>query len=437
MHCVIAGGGYVGVTTAVVLVEKGHTVHVVDIDESRAQRLAAGEVPFFEPGVETALKAALRTGRIGAGTDLVSAVGPAEAVFLCVGTPSRPNGEADLSYVKGASKMIGQGLRNSKGAPLVVVKSTVPPGTTAGLVTPEIEKSSRKKDGVGFFAASNPEFLREGRALEDARRPDRVVIGSLHSDARDKLIQLWQPGDAPVIQTDPTTSELIKYASNTFLALKISFANEIANLCSRLGLDVYDVMRGVGLDKRIGSEFLRAGAGFGGSCFPKDVRALERFARRQGAPLRLAKSVLEVNENQPLEVVRLVEEAAGELKGKRVALLGLAFKPDTDDVRETRALPIYEALKEKGADVVCWDPIALANFQRLAPGAKGTKDLREAIKGAHAVVLQTEWAQIAQLAPEDWRSLLNGGVVVDGRRAVDGDGLRRAGVRYVAVGGKK
>src|SRR5687767_1901417 len=340
MHCVIAGGGYVGVTTAIVLAEKGHTVHVVDIDESRAQRLANGEVPFFEPGVEAALKAALRTGRIGAGTDLVAAVQAADAVFLCVGTPSRPNGEADLSYVKSACKMIGQGLRNAQGSPVVVVKSTVPPGTTTGVVTPELERASRKANGAGFFAASNPEFLREGRALEDSRKPDRLVVGALHSDARDRLVQLWQPGDVPVVKTDPTTAELIKYASNTFLAVKISFANEVANLCTRLVLDVYEVMRGVGMDKRIGSEFLRAGAGFGGSCFPKDVRALDKFARKQGAPIRLARTVLEVNEHQPLEVVRLVEENVGDLKGKKVALIGLAFKPDTDDVRETRALPI-------------------------------------------------------------------------------------------------
>jgi UDPglucose 6-dehydrogenase len=437
MHCVIAGAGYVGVTTALVLVEREHTVHLVDIDETRAHRIAAGEVPFVEPGVDAALKNALRTGRLSIGTDLAAATSTADAVFLCVGTPSKANGEADLTFVKAAAKTIGQGLRNHKGVPLIVTKSTVPPGTTLQVVASEVEKSARKRNSIGFHAVSNPEFLREGRALEDARTPDRVVVGALHEAAHDRLLALWKQGDVPVIRTDPTTAELIKYASNAFLALKISFSNEVANLCAKLGVDVYDVMTGVGLDKRIGSEFLRAGVGFGGSCFPKDVRALDKFARRQGVPLRLPKAVLEINEQQPMQAVKLLESALGDLKGKKVALLGVAFKPDTDDVRETRALPIYRALVAQGAQVTCWDPVALANFQKLVGSPiVSTTDLPEAIRGKNAAIIQTEWPEIRRLPPSGWLSMTKGAPVVDGRRSVDAKALKDAGVRYLAIGGR-
>lgn len=439
MHCVVAGAGYVGVTTGLVLAERGHSVVLVDIDEARAERLAAGEVPFHEPGVEAALKSALATGRVTTGTDLAAAVASADAVLVCVGTPQRPNGDADLSFVAAAAKTIGQGLRRSSRAPVVIVKSTVPPGTAVGVVAGGVAKASRKKEGEGFHIASNPEFLREGSALADARKPDRVVAGALRSEAVRKVAELWgYPESLPLVETSPSAAELMKYASNAFLAMKVSFANETANVAERLGVDVYDVMRGVGLDARIGAEFLRAGAGFGGSCFPKDVRALERFAKRIGAPLRLPKAVLEINENQPRELLRIVEGAlGGSVRGKSVALLGLAFKPDTDDVRESRAIPLYRALVKAGASVACWDPLALENFRRaVVAKVDGSQDLAAVLKGKDAAVIQTEWAALRDLAPAEWRRLMRGDAIVDGRRSVDPSAMAAAGLRYFAIGRK-
>lgn len=435
MQCVVAGAGYVGLTTALVLVEKGHTVVLVDVDEARAQRIAAGEVPFHEPGVEPALKSALTTGRFSTGTDLAAPTVTADAVFLCVGTPARPNGDADLSFIKAAAKGIGRGVRRSNLAPLVIVKSTVPPGTTTDLVVPAVAKASRKSEGAGFHAIANPEFLREGRALEDARRPDRLVVGAFGAEAGQRLVELWGHEGVPVVATSPTAAELIKYASNAFLATKVSFANEMALLAASLGVDVYEVMRGVGLDPRIGAEFLRAGVGFGGSCLPKDLKALHRFARRRGKPLRLPRAVLEINERQPQEAIRLLEHALGGLADKSVALLGLAFKPDTDDVRETRALPLYRALRAAGARVICWDPLAVKNFQRLVGDpVDATEDLRQALTGRDAAVIQTEWTQLRDLPADDWKRLLRNPVVVDGRRSVDAAGLVAAGIRYYAIG---
>ncbi|HLE47614.1 MAG TPA: UDP-glucose/GDP-mannose dehydrogenase family protein [Candidatus Thermoplasmatota archaeon] len=438
MHCVVAGAGYVGVTTALVLVEKGHTVLLVDIDEARAHRIANAEMPFIEPGCDAALKSARASGRLSTGTDLAAACASTDVVFVCVGTPSRPNGDADLSFVKDAAKMVGQGFRRANAEPLVVMKSTVPPGTTRELLVPEIERASRKKDGQGFHGLSNPEFLREGKALEDSRNPDRLVVGASNPHAADRLVQLWGYPGVPTVRTDPTTAEFIKYAANAFLATKVSFANEMANLSSRVGVDVYDVMHGIGLDRRIGEAFLRAGAGFGGSCFPKDVRALERFAKKQGVPLRIPRAVLEINEAQPKEVVDLADRALGGLSGKSVALLGLAFKPDTDDVRETRALPIYDELVARGAKVTCWDPAALSNFKRLVNGKNlvATTDLREALRGKDVAILQTEWPQLRELPAAEWKTLMRHALVVDGRRAADGPALEAAGVRYHAIGGK-
>lgn len=436
MKCVVLGAGYVGVATGLALVERGHHVELVDVLPKKVAALRRAEVPFHEPGVPEALRAALAKKLLRVSADLVAASREANAIFICVGTPPKANGSADLGFVKNASKQIGVAIRETASHPLVVLKSTAPPGTTTGVVRPLVEKASGLTEGRDFFVLSNPEFLREGSALADAKDPDRIVIGGTNPEALERLVDLWKPGaSVPVVKTSPVAAETIKYASNAFLAMKVSFANEIANLCTRLGVDVYDVMHGVGLDARIGRLFLRAGAGFGGSCFPKDVRALEVFARAQGVALRLPRATLEVNESQPLEVLRLLEEALGSVRGKRVALLGLAFKPDTDDVRETRALPILRALEQAGARVVCWDPKAVESFRRLAgTDLDATGDMEVALRGSDAPVIQTEWPELRQLAPSRWRSLMKGRIVVDGRRAVDPTAFETAGLAYFAIG---
>jgi UDPglucose 6-dehydrogenase len=432
MECVVVGAGYVGLVSAIVLAERGHEVQLVEVNAAKGDLIRKGKSPIFEPGVEDALQKALASGRL----TVSEAVPPLRAgtfVFICVGTPSKPNGAADLSQVKRAAQAIGKQLP-AKGSATVVVKSTVPPSTTSDLVGKTLARAAPARRTGAFVVASNPEFLREGRALVDARNPDRIVVGCLDQETAERIASLWGDDPIPRVLTVPTTAELIKYAANAFLAAKVSFANEMALLSQKLGVDVYDVMHGIGLDARIGKEFLRAGAGFGGSCFPKDVRGLVAFAKAEGVALRLPKAVLEVNERQPAAVVDLLRKELGTLRGKRVALLGLAFKPDTDDVRETRALPMYQALVKGGAKVTVWDPIALPNFLRIMKQTRGTTRLEEALRDVDAAVIQTEWGALRDLPAARWKKAMRGDLVIDGRRSVDAGAMRKAGLRYVAIG---
>lgn len=432
MKVAVIGAGFVGVSTAVVLSERGHDVFLVERDDARVAALAAGRLPFFEPGLEAALRAAREADRLHPTGDM-RLVDGVDAVVLCVGTPSMPDGAVDLSQLAEAAgdlaPLVAEGPRDV----LVVVKSTVPPGTTRKLVAPIVRDLA--DPGVTVHVAMAPEFLREGSALQDAREPDRVVLGLGDEAARDRAEALFAVPGRPTLVMSPDAAELVKYAANAMLATRIAFANELANLAETVGADVDEVMRAVGMDDRIGPHFLHAGLGFGGSCFPKDLRAIRAFATERGVDLGIIEAALENNDLQPLRAVDLLRAELGELEGRRVALLGLAFKPHTSDVRETRALPIYEALVESGVRVVCHDPVAGEEFQRLAPGpVRLALRVEDALKGADACILVTEWPEYRDVPAERFVALMRQPLVVDGRRALDRDALAAAGVRYRGIG---
>jgi UDPglucose 6-dehydrogenase len=424
MNVTVIGGGFVGVTTAVVFAEWGHEVHLVEISSERREALQEARLPFYEEGLEPALQAAVESGWLMVASSLQEAP-ESDAVFLCVGTPSLPDGGADLSQLQQATRdVVAWGKTR-----LVVVKSTVPPGTTEKVVGPIVADAANK-----MSVAMNPEFLREGVALKDAREPDRVVLG-VTDEAGEKILKgLYKGVSCPVMVTAPSTAELIKYASNSMLATRIAFSNEIANLAEQVGVHVDDVMEGVGLDHRIGPHFLRAGAGFGGSCFPKDVKALRAAGLQYGVRLGILDAVLQQNEEQPLVVVERLDTLLGGLEGKRVALLGLAFKSGTSDVRETRALPIHEGLRGAGAQVVSYDPKAHGEFLQLVPDATIASSIEEALDGADACVIQTEWPEFRDISAELFKKKMRRALVYDARRHLDAQALREAGVEVYALG---
>jgi UDPglucose 6-dehydrogenase len=452
----IVGTGYAGLVTAVALAKQRNRVVCVDIDPHRVEAVSRGRAPFFEPGLDEALAGLVRSGRLTATTDLASAVRASEATFICVGTPSAPDGSFDLSQVERASRAIGVALRGDGGGRggrrrdrhnqhhhVVVTKSTVAPTQNRTVVLPALEAASGMVAPRDLSLASNPEFLREGSALADALHPDRVVVGTMEGDSRARrfLDALLRPARAPILHTSLEGAELVKLASNAMLATRVAFANEVANLASAVGADGDEVLRGVGMDRRVGPDFLRAGAGFGGSCFPKDLRALVAFSEDRGVGMVVPAAALEQNDVQPLVVVELARRAlGGALEGRRVALLGLSFKAGTDDVRETRALPIYRALLEAGARVVCHDPMSGAAFAALAasmglPRPRLARSLEAALRGSDAAVLQAGWPQYTSLGPEALIDLMGDApVVVDGRRALDPARMRKAGIRYYGIG---
>jgi len=395
----IVGGGYVGLVTGACFVELGHSVDIVEIDGRKAAAIDAGRAPIHERGLDALLERHAGA-RLSAGTDY-DRVAEADLSFVRVGTPPAADGSADLSMVAAASRSIGEALCGGEGAHTVVVKSTVSPGTTENLVVPTVGKYSRRIE-IGF--AMNPEFLRERLAVEDFLHPDRIVIGS--RDGRS--------GGAVA------AAEMIKYASNDLLATKISFANEVGNVCKRLGIDVYEVMEGVGMDHRVSPHFLAAGAGFGGSCFPKDVAALVRLAESLGEEPALLRSVLGVNDRQPLRMVTLLEQRLGDLAGKRVAVLGLAFKGNTDDIRESRAIPVIAEILRRGATVAAYDSLAAASMRRIFPGIDYAASAADALRGADACLVMTEWPEFSALDGEF--DLMNSRVVIEGRRILSCDG---------------
>ncbi|WP_342771217.1 MULTISPECIES: UDP-glucose/GDP-mannose dehydrogenase family protein [unclassified Methanoculleus] len=415
MRIAVVGGGYVGLVTGACFAELGHTVDIVEIDAGKAAAINAGRAPIHERGLD-ALLAKHAGVRLRAGTDY-GPVALSDLAFICVGTPPAADGSADLSMVAAASRSIGEALREGKGAHTVVVKSTVPPGTTENLVAPTVGNHSHRAD-TGF--AMNPEFLREGRAVEDFLHPDRIVIGSRDGRSGDTVAAAYTGVSAPVVRCGLTAAEMIKYASNALLATKISFANEVGNVCKRLGIDVYEVMRGVGMDHRVSAHFLSAGAGFGGSCFPKDVAALVRLAEGLGEEPALLRSVLDVNDRQPLRMVRMLEERLGNLSGKRIAVLGLAFKDNTDDIREARAVPVIAGLLQRGAAVAAYDPLAAASMRRVFPGIDYAASAADALRGADACLVMTEWPEFSTLNGEF--DLMNSRIVIEGRRILSCDG---------------
>lgn len=411
MRISVVGGGYVGLVSSVCFAELGHSVNLIEIDMDKAGAINSGRPPIYEKGLEELLS--MHIGRNIRVTTDYKRISDSCITFICVGTPSAYDGSADLSMIKSASMSIGDALNLQSGYHVIAVKSTVPPGTTQDVVMPLVLSHCGKDvHGVGF--AMNPEFLREGRAIDDFMKPDRIVIGSFDRSAGDLVESIYRGLNAPVVRTGLNAAEMIKYASNAFLATKISFSNEIGNICKRLGVDVYEVMYGVGLDHRISPHFLNAGAGFGGSCFPKDVSALINLGKRSGEDPILLKSVMRVNELQPMRIVDLLEYRIGHLNGKRVAVLGLAFKDGTDDIRESRSISVIMELKKKGSSVVAYDPQANSSMQSLIPDIDYCESAAEALNKADACLVMTEWPEFSALDKEF--DLMKSKVIIEGRR---------------------
>jgi UDPglucose 6-dehydrogenase len=432
MRIAIIGTGYVGLVSGACFSEFGVEVACVDQDHAKITRLQQGRMPIFEPGLEALVDKNAAAGRLSFTTDLASAVTGAEAVFIAVGTPSRRgDGHADLSYVRAAAEQIGRALT---GYTVVVTKSTVPVGT--GREVAEILLRMRPRGG--FDVVSNPEFLREGSAIEDFMRPDRVVIGADSEPARVVMRALYRPLyllETPMLFTDIETAELIKYAANAFLATKISFINEIADLCERVGADVQDVANGIGLDGRIGRKFLHAGPGFGGSCFPKDCRALVRTAREAEAPLAIVETVVRVNDARKERMAdKIIAACGGNVAGKTLAVLGLTFKPNTDDMRDSPSLAILPRLAAAGATIRAYDPEGMGEAKQALPDLVYCADAYETMDGADALILLTEWNAFRALDLARVRALLAAPLVIDLRNIYQPHEMVAAGLSYVSIG---
>ena len=433
MRIAMIGGGYVGLVSGACFAEFGTEVSVVEADPARLASLRDGRMPIYEPGLDRLVAANAAAGRLRFTDDLPAALEAAEAVFIAVGTPTRRgDGHADLSYVYAAAEQVARALT---GYAVIVTKSTVPVGTgrrIAGILRDV-------RPALDFDVASNPEFLREGNAIGDFMRPDRVVIGAETPRAREVLGRLYRPLnliETPLVFTGIETAELTKYAANAFLAMKVTFINEIADLCEKTGADVHDVARGIGLDGRIGRKFLHPGPGFGGSCFPKDTLALMRIAQEAGAPMRLVEATVAVNDARKAQMsARVIAACGGSVRGKAIAVLGLTFKPETDDMREAPAVPLVWRLAEDGAVIRAFDPQGMEQARPLLPaGVSFCRDALDAAAGADALVLVTEWNEFRALAPEGLAAAMAGRVLVDLRNVYDPQAMRAAGFAYHGIG---
>ncbi len=433
MKIAMIGGGYVGLVSGACFADLGVEVCVVESDAEKLGLLLDGKMPIYEPGLERLVHENVAAGRLRFTGDLASAVQGVEAVFIAVGTPTRRgDGHADVSYVNAAAEQVALALT---GYAVIVTKSTVPVGT--GRRIAEIVRQARPD--IAFDVASNPEFLREGSAIGDFMRPDRVVIGAESERAQEVMRRLYRPLyliEAPILFTAIETAELIKYAANSFLAMKVTFINEMADLCEKVGADVHDVARGIGLDGRIGRKFLHPGPGYGGSCFPKDTLALARIAQDWGAPLRLVETTVAVNDARKAGMAaRVVAACGGSVRGKTLAVLGLTFKPETDDMRDAPSLPIISRLVEQGASIRAFDPEGMAAARPLLPeGVVYCRDANQAIEGANALVLITEWNEFRAISPERLAEALSDRVVVDLKNVFDPVAMRQAGLSYSAIG---
>ncbi|UCF79915.1 MAG: UDP-glucose/GDP-mannose dehydrogenase family protein [Acidobacteriota bacterium] len=434
MKIAVIGTGYVGLAAGAGFSEFGFQVACVDIDEKKIQQLKEGRLPIYEPGLEDIVQRGQREGRLRFTVDLEEAVREAQVIFLAVGTPSAPDGSVDLEALFAAAESVARAMAKSADFQVVAVKSTVPVGTCRRL---KKFLSERLPEGRPFAVASNPEFLREGSAVQDFLRPDRVVLGS---DSEEALSVMKKAYDAlylietPFVITSFETAELVKYATNAFLATKVSFINEIAGFCDAVGADVHMVARALGLDGRISRKFLHPGPGFGGSCFPKDTRALVRMGSEHRSPFRIVEAALEANERLAERMVQKIEALAGDLRGKRVGVLGLAFKPNTDDVRESPALRVAAALLKRGARVKAYDPEAMENAKRVLKGVGYANDPYEVAEGSHVLVLLTEWNQFRKLDLERIRKSMAEANFADLRNVYEPEELRAAGFRSVGVG---
>ncbi len=432
MRVTIIGTGYVGLVSGACLSDFGHIVTCVDKDASKIERLRQHRIPIFEPGLEAIVERNTRAKRLFFTSKTAPAVSAAEVVMLAVGTPARRgDGLADVSFVMEAARELTPALKDRA---VVVTKSTVPIGTGD-----EVEALIRKlRPQARFSVVSNPEFLREGAAIEDFKRPDRIVVGVEDEQARAVMSELYRPlfiNETPILFTDRRTAELIKYASNAFLATKITFINEMANLCEKVGANVQDVARGMGLDRRIGSKFLHAGPGFGGSCFPKDTSALAAIAAAHAAPSRIVETVIAVNEaRQRAMADKVVDACGGSVRGKRLAILGLTFKPNTDDMREAPSLVILPALAAQGAEIVAYDPAGMEAARALIPGLAPTPDPYSCVDGADALIILTEWDQFRALDLDRVKAALRGNVIVDLRNIYQPADMAAKGFHYVSIG---
>jgi UDPglucose 6-dehydrogenase len=425
--CVI-GTGYVGLVTGTGFADLGNRVVGVDINPDRIEMLKRGEMPIYEPGLETLVERNMKAGRLAFTTSYEEGLKDAEFVFICVGTPEGVDGEADLKYVRAAAETIANIMKHKL---IIINKSTVPVGT-GDWVTDIITKA--QAEPVPFAVVSCPEFLREGSALTDFMQPDRAVFGSTDRAAAESVATLYDPLKAPVVITDLRTAEMIKYASNAFLATRISFINEISIMCEKMGADVIEVARGMGLDKRIGQHFLQAGVGYGGSCFPKDVKALAYMAQTHGTHPQLLNSVMEINDFQRKHILLKVQDMLSGVQDKVIGVLGLAFKENTDDIRESPALSIARQLVNRGAIVRAFDPVAMENSARLLPGVTMCKDSYEVAEGADAIIIATPWNEFKQLDMQRVVKSMRTPILVDGRNMYNPEAMKALGFQYRGVG---
>ncbi len=431
MNICVVGTGYVGLVTGAVFADLGNDVVCVDNDQKKIEALRAGQMPIYEPGLEEMVVRNKDDARLSFTTDLPGAVRQSDVIFIAVGTPSKDTGETDLSHVEAVATQIGRSMDRYK---VVVNKSTVPVGT--GEFVREVITRHQPRP-IDFDVVSNPEFLREGSAIEDTLRPDRIVIGAPNQQVAMTLVELYAPLERPMIITDLPSAEVIKYASNGFLAAKISFINAIANICENAGADVSQVMKGMGLDSRIGMQFLQAGLGYGGSCFPKDVDSLIHTASRFGYDFKLLRSVVEINKERASHLVDMMRKAMGGIEDKTIAVLGLAFKPNTDDMREAKSIEVVRLLHAAGAQVRAYDPVAMANAKALMPeGVVFCESAYEAAAGADGVALLTEWNEFKYLNLDRLRGLLRHRLIFDARNLYEPERMRRLGFEYYSIGRK-
>ena len=436
MRIAIIGSGYVGLVTGICLAEIGHTVICVDSDHKKIQSLKKKKLPIYEPGLEVLLKANMQKKRLSFATSVTEAAKKSEVIFIAVGTPSKKDGEADLTYVENAAREIARGMSSYK---LIVEKSTVPAQTgqrierSVRLVLDQAQRG-RKARRVDFDVASNPEFLREGSAVSDFMDPDRIVIGVRSLKAERILREVYKPLKARMIVTDMNSAELIKHASNSFLATKISFINALSQVCHRVGADVVKVAEGMGYDKRIGRAFLNAGIGYGGSCFPKDVDAFIRLSEDSGYDFALLKEVKAINEAQKKFFVKMVQDVLWNVKGKTIGVLGLSFKPNTDDMRSAPSVDILKDLQKEGARIRAYDPQAMGKAQGLLTSVKFCKDPYEAARHADGLLLLTEWEEFRSLDLKRIKGAMNHPLIFDGRNFLDEAEVRRRGFEYFGIG---
>ncbi len=428
MKLSVAGTGYVGLVAGVCFAEKGHSVTCVDVDEEKIARMREGISPIYEAGLEELLKKNIAAGRIFFTSDYQSAYADADAIFIGVGTPEQPDGSANLRYIAAVCREIAQSVKRDC---LVVVKSTVPVGTNDKVE--QFIKDNLERD-VTVRVASNPEFLAQGNAVYDTMHAARIIIGTDDDVARDLLLDIYAPFDLPIVSVSRRSAEMIKYACNNFLALKISYMNDIANLCELVGANIDDVAEGMRYDPRIGAKFLKAGVGYGGSCFPKDTKALTYLARQHGAQLKTVDAAVEINAAQKTRLFEKAKKRLMTFENVRIAVLGLAFKPGTDDLREAPSLDNVRLLVEHGADVICYDPVASQNFHKRYPDLPLANSPEEALEGAFCCFIFTEWEDIVRLSPEAFRRRMRVPLVYDGRNIFDPELMKRGGVEYYSIG---